>query len=236
MKWTFVYLMSAALIAKGETSPGPRAEFFSEGAYLSNSATLTNSVFARAFAKVTSSIHPFFQLGTEQTVAEQTTADLYFAPGVKVNADFLKIYGEHRVHQRNVENSNFHEWRVLFVVGKTLEFPTAIHSSVSGFWEPYSELLLSTADDNQVLFQGFSRIGIKYQVGAKTSTDLFVEPFLAVFQNSSGDSNSFQIRPSIRARTCFENICLSLSAARMIPTGADADQGFRFLANLGGMI
>jgi hypothetical protein len=236
MKWTFVYLMSAALIAKGETLQGPRAEFFSEGAYLSNSATLTNSVFARAFAKVTTSIHPFVQLGTEQTVAEQTTADLYFAPGVKLNADLLKIYGEHRLHQRTADNSNLHEWRVLFVVGKTLEFPTPIHSSVSAFWEPYSELLLSTAHENQVLFQGFSRVGIKYQVGAKTFTDLFVEPYLSFLQNTSGDSNSFQIRPSVRARTCFENICLSLSAARMIPTGVDSDQGFRFLANLGGMI
>lgn len=227
---------SVTLFASVDIPTSPRAEFFSEGAYWSNSATLSNSVFGRAFAKVTQAIQPFLQMGTEQTVAEQTSADLYFSPGIKVSSDLLKIYGEHRVHQKNVESSVVHEWRVLFVVGKTLELPTAVGSDVIAFWEPYSELLLSTADDNQFNFQGFSRVGLKYQFTPQTSTDLFIEPFVSVLQNTAGDTNSFQIRPSLRAKTCFESVCLTFSAARMIPTGSDVDQGFRFLATVGGMI
>ncbi|NBX76991.1 MAG: hypothetical protein EBQ92_10590 [Proteobacteria bacterium] len=223
-------------MATGETSPGPRAEFFSEGAYLSNTETLSNSVFARAFTKLTNRVHPFLQMGTEQIAAEQTTADLYFSPGIKFNADLVKIYGEHRLHQRTQENATSHEWRVLFVIGRTVEIPTPLGTEISAFWEPYSELLLSTADENQVLFQGLSRLGIKYQLGRETSTDLFIEPFLSLLQNSVGDENHFQIRPSVRARTCFDGVCLGISAARMLPTGTDRDQGFRFLATLGGMI
>lgn len=214
----------------------PQVEFFSEGAYWSGASIGSNTVFARAFAGVKPSLQPFLQMGSNQTFGEQGGDDIYFSPGIHWRFNLLKVYGEHRFHQKSSENSLTHEWRVLFVLGNTIDLPLKLQKPLVVFWEPYSELLLSSDQDNKVLFQGFSRLGLKYPFTNQTSTDVFLEPYLSFLQNSGGDTNDFQLRPSVRFKTCFDQICMSLSASRLFSTGSDLDPGFRFLAMLGGLI
>ncbi|NBX92708.1 MAG: hypothetical protein EBQ85_05685 [Proteobacteria bacterium] len=231
LPWIFVAQLWAA-----ESPLVPSAEFYSEGSYRSTSAVLSDSVFARAFMTFSHQFQPFVQVGTEHTLAEQERLDLYISPGLKLNTKLLKLFAEHRLHQTNIIDSIIHEWRLLLVVGRTVALPTHLHPRIYALWEPYGELLLSNNEDNNVLFQGFSRVGLRYQLSSTTGTDLFIEPFVSSLQNNIGHTTSFQIRPSMRAQTCFDRICLNFSVARLLSLGQEPDQGFRFLAAIGGSI
>lgn len=227
-------LLSVLLTERGYSSP--KAEFYSEGAYWSGTSAVSNSIFARAFADLNKALQPFLQMGAEQNFGDQENGNFYLSPGIHWRKDFLKVYGEHRFHQNNNENLTSHEWRALLMLGNTLDFPLRFSAAFIPFWEPYFELLLSSNENNNILFQALSRLGLRYQISSRTSTDFFVEPYLSYLQNKLGDSDQFQVRPSLRARTCFGSFCMSFSAARLVPVGNDIDQGFRFLATLGGMI
>ncbi|MFM8268970.1 MAG: hypothetical protein ACKN9V_02185 [Pseudomonadota bacterium] len=237
MKWWILLLLGVSASVNAQV-PGPslRAEFFSEGAYWSGNSSGTNSTFARAFAGWNPQFQPFLQMGSEQTFGAQGNGEIYFSPGVHWHSDYLKMYGEHRFHQRNNENLANHEWRALFVLGRTIDFPIFPQESWLMFVEPYSELLFSTNRNNYVLLQALSRFGLRYQLASQISTDFFVEPYVSYTQNQVGESGLFQVRPSLRAKTCFDSLCIAVSAARLIPTGSSPDQGFRLLATIGGMI
>lgn len=236
MKW-FVLLSLLSVIALAESRDSKlRAEFFSEGAYWSGLSLGSNSTFARAFAGWDPQIQPFVQMGAEQAFGEQGNGELYFSPGLHWHSDIFKIYGEHRFHQTKNEMVERHEWRALFVLGHMIDFPLSAQESWIVFIEPYSELLFSTKKDNHVLLQAMSRFGFRYQLASQTSTDLFIEPYVSYLQNEVGDNGLFQVRPSVRAKTCVDTVCFAVSAARLLPTGGDEDQGFRFLATIGGMI
>lgn len=236
MKWLMLIAVLLLRPSLAEEPVIPNAEFFSEGTYWSGVSVLSNAVFARAFAPVGKSIKPFIQLGNERFFGEQGSSDLYWAPGLHWNLDFIRVFGEHRFHQKSELDSTQHEWRLLLVTGKRVDLPLSGSSQFLAFWEPYAELLFSSLKNTNLWLQGFSRVGIRYQLSDQISTDLFVEPYLSVLQNGVGDIEQFQIKPSLRATSCFETLCFTLSAAKVVIHNEKTDPGFRFLATLGGMI
>lgn len=214
----------------------PAAEFYSEGDYRTGSATLFNSVFARAFAPSGQNLVPFLQMGAQQTLGNNNYGDVYIAPGIHWREDFWGIFGEHRFHSTQNQGLSDHEWRALLVFGKRFSYPMTTYSRFVAFLEPYSELLFSSHENHHVFLQGFSRLGLGYQITSTTMTDVFVEPYLNFLRNRVGDSHLFELRPSIRTQTCFQQVCLSVSASRLISLEGLLDPGFRFLATIGGVI
>ena len=236
MKTVFLISLICLKVLQAGEPFTPQMEFFSEGSYWSGTSDISNTVLARAFARVGGTVQPFLQMGSEQFFGVSNRSDLYVSPGLHWNLKYLRVFGEHRFHQSNWAESHENEWRLLLVSGSIVERPLSDKSRVYAFWEPYSEFLLSSDARRGASFQGLSRVGFKYQISGQTSTDLFVEPFIAFFRNQFGAMEQYQLKPSLRARTCLDSICMALSAARIVSLNEETDPGFRFLATVGGFL
>lgn len=236
MKRLWGLLLLTACLSARTSFPVPQAEVYSEGIYWPGSSVISNSVFARTFSRSTPVVHPFFQMGIDQTFGDQARGDLYIAPGLHFQKSFFTVFGEHRFHQYTTDLSSNHEWRALLIAGDMILSSLGRENSFLPFWEPYSELLLSTHRDYHISFQGMSRLGIRFLFSPQSSTDLFLEPYLSFLRNTWGELTQFQLRPSARAQFCHDALCLSLVAARFFPMTGERDPGFRFLATLKGTI
>jgi|LakMenEpi03Aug12_release.lakeMendotaPanAssembly.Ray.scaffolds.fasta_scaffold231109_1 hypothetical protein len=241
----FLVLESACAFSTSHT------EVYSESAFFSPRSIFWNTLSARTFPAWEWTISPYLQLGSEQAMGSERSGYIYWAPGLNWTYNQLRVFGESRFRSETNELQsptviqNPHDFRILLTLGDYQDSPLVPKDNFFAFWEPYSEVLYTSRDSDNIIFRGFTRVGLRYKFTSSTYTDLFVEPTLAVDRIGHFYNNHLDIKPSLRAGHCTGELCISVSAARLFPQYLDgliqdsqwtSEEGFRFLATIGGPI
>lgn len=213
----------------------PNIELFSEGFYLSRDDQFGQSLFARAFSSLSTSVIPYLQMGGQKTYGKTSQEDVYVSPGVLWDQDAFKLYGEHRYHPLAAAQA-IHEWRCLILAGFRERIYGFQGSSLSLFIEPYTEAIVSSDEVLGELLNGFVRVGLNLGLNQKSYLDIYLEPNFSLHQRARELFKQVDIRPGIRFSTCPENVCFHLLLARPLTLVGSENTGILMIASLGGSV
>lgn len=231
----FLVLKSICSFAVSQT------EVYSESAFYSSQSLFWNTLSARTYPVQKWNLSPYFSLGSEQAIGSDSVGYIYCAPGLNWSYNKLRLFGESRF--RSDVGESPYDFRILLTVADYQDSPLSTQNRLYTFWEPYSEVLYTSRDSDNVIFRGFSRMGLRYKFTSSTFTDFFLEPTVAVDRVGHFYNNHLDFKPSLRAGHCYGGICISISATRLFPQYLEgfirdsswtSEEGFRFLAAIGG--
>lgn len=211
-----------------------RGEIYSEGFFRSESDEINHMFFARLSRPLGSLFAPFLEGGSGESGGEERANDLYFGPGISIDLSFVKIFAQHRFHSPLVSLEKSGEWRFLLVSGFRRAINISIETRWEFFWEPYTEFLRTSRTRTSHFWNSFLRGGFQYPISNASRIEIFLEPRLSISEQENSFFVSQQISPTLGLRTCQDQFCLALSAARVLPVKSNLPSEFSFLASVGG--
>lgn len=228
--WQIVILISACWVRASAVNAF-HTELYTEQGYLTETDSLISSLRVRESFPGGFNISPFLQLGNE---IDAYRGYLYLGPGLSwrfLHFTTLLEWRERAFYQTS-QNSQGRDLRASIIYNQ--QWLSQLSRNYSSFGEIYSEGVLSSADDNNTLFSGWVRLGLRQSVYHPIVFDLFLEPFASTDTLGRAYNHRVELRPSLRAQYFFEKMSIAVSGAYFIPMGRSG--GVRVLAVVGGEI
>jgi hypothetical protein len=100
--------------------------------------------------------------------------------------------------------------RSLIVLTHLTEAPLATDSAFRLVFEPYMEILFTSADFNNVISAGWIRTGLRYRLDKGVALDLLAEPYVTFDRVHHFFNNRADIKPTLRFQVNAPNLSGSL--------------------------
>ena len=193
-------------------------ELYSENSYLSREKVYPNFTEMR-INFLSFPLRPVLFLGTDLTVIDRELNRLdngsfaFVAPGLKYSISHLSFSISarfRRFYRPLLVLTDRRDYRGLLVYDQELK-KTLGQSQFSFFLQSYTEALYTSADDNNVIFADYLRLGLSRSMKFQLKTDVFFEPFVTIDRLGHFYNNRFDFKVSLRLNHSLFKLGMSQS-------------------------
>ncbi len=186
-------------------------ELYTEQAYMARESVASQSTRFRLFESSQERLRPYLTAGSEMmtsglgnTALDAGGSYAYGGVGIRLgrgpfqwlNEVRARAFYVNRPHPLNTQE-NF-DVRSLIVLAHMLEAPLAGGSQFAFLFEPYFELLYTSADFSNVISSGYLRTGVRYRLDKAVNLDFFLEPYATFDRVRHFYNNRADIKPTLR--------------------------------------
>ena len=200
------FLLSNSLMAMSF-----QPDLYTEQAFLGRESVVQQSTRLRVYENSGSGAHPYGLFGSELMMSGLTDNPLdpggsyaYGGAGFRFFRGPFNWFNEVRGRAfyksaPNVKNTQeLIDIRSLIVLNHFLEVPLAESSDLRFIFEPYLEMLYTSADFNNVIGSGYVRTGLRYHIDKGVALDLLAEPFATFDRVRHFFNNRTELKPTVR--------------------------------------
>ncbi len=186
-------------------------DLYTEQAFLGRESVVQQSTRLRLYENSGTVFLPYGLVGSELMMSGLTADPLdaggsyaYGGAGFRIQRGPFNWFNEARgrAFYKNAPNpQNTQETldvRSIIVLNHIVEKPLATGSSFSFVFEPYMEILYTSADFNNVISAGWLRTGLRYRADKSVALDLLAEPFATFDRVRHFFNNRAELKPTVR--------------------------------------
>ncbi len=187
-------------------------DLYTEQAFLGRESVVQQSTRLRVYENTrTVGPHPYGLAGSELMMSGLTSDPLdpggsyaYGGAGLRFFRGPFNWFNEVRGRafykkSPNVKNTQEAiDLRSLIVLNSFSETPLTENSDFRFIFEPYLEILYTSADFNNVISNGYLRTGVRYRIDQGVALDLLAEPYASFDRVRHFYNNRAELKPTVR--------------------------------------
>ena len=205
---TWLAVITVLILSNSLNAMNLLPDLYTEQAFLARENVVQQTTRLRLFETSQERVRPYLTAGSELMTAGSGSSSLdtggsyaYAGGGVRLGRGAFQWLNEVRVRGFYKSRPNTRETfdvRSLIVLAHLLEAPLLSGSAFAFLFEPYFELLYTSADLNNVISAGYIRTGVRYRLDKSVAMDLFLEPYATFDRVHHFYNNRADIKPTFR--------------------------------------